>query len=76
MPRFQRVVFLPLHPGRKVDDLEFDVADNGRLDELVNRGWRIIQITAANGGGVYALIERDGPPAQGTIPVLGPDARI
>ena len=75
MPAFQRVVFLPLVPGRKVDGLEFDVADNGRLDELVNRGWRIIQITAASNG-VYALIERDGPTTQGTIPVLGPDARV
>jgi hypothetical protein len=72
MPRFQRVVFLPLNAGREIDGLQFDVADNGRLDELLKKGWHIVQITAAGDrGGVYALIEREGPPAGRTIPVPG-----
>jgi len=73
MPSLQRVVHLPHNPG-KVDDLEFAVADNGRLEELLKKGWHIVQITAGGDrGGVYALIERQGPPARGTIPVGAPE---
>lgn len=72
MSRAQRVVFLPLNANREVDGVQCDVADNGRLDELLKKGWHIIQITSAGDrGGVYAVIEREAPPAGRTIPVPG-----
>lgn len=71
MPRLQRIVFLPLNAGREIDGLQFDVADNGRLDELLKKGWHILQITHAGDRGVYALIEREGAPVGRTIPVPG-----
>jgi hypothetical protein len=59
----QRVVFLDYNPGREIDGVKVDVADNGKLDELIAKGWRITQITATSApkGGVFAVIEREEP---------------